>query len=665
MNTPIFSASTLLHSSSWRRRFAGATLALAACALSGPAASAHTYGMQTSNYNDRPTLQATIQNLTAAHTDITEMATTPSGEWIIVAGQSVSHSANFPSDCLSKVFQYISMNLEIDVIAFAPNSSWMVIAEHLAWHSAGVPDVALLETKILDRIGVGARLNELAFDSDGSGWTLISGDWAYSTKVPSDLYAAIVERHASKRPIEQVSIATDGRWVLLADDWFASSGLNSSAFNWLKKWQREQKSLDRMMLGLGGNWVITSNGAYVPDMSPGIEAVEYSIEHDGTTDNIWQRMEDLNIAGVSMAIVEDGKVKWARGYGELEAGTQRFVRSTSPFDTASLSKFAAAATLMTLVDDLSVPLGLDSNVGDVILAGWQQGNPIWSTLFTWLYYGPYYANAFLPLPYQDITLRRLLSHTASMVPHGSTSYKPGDAMPATVQMLFGHNSDGSYGGSNMTWYDPFLKNDGVPHTPGTVWDYSGGGFMVAQAMGEELTGETLAQTAQSRLLGPLGMTNSTFVAPLPPALLNRAAVPHDSNGVALAPADRKIYPWAAAGGMWTTPTDYAQIMLTVMNMGVSPSGQQLLTPTACQQILSDQAPGSTRYGLGVSLSKNDVTPGTDGFFAHNGAHSNAAARMGGHPTREEALVVFINGGHDDADGFREEIYATFKTVYGW
>lgn len=660
-------------SQSWRSsrswRSAGIALALGAAALAGPRADANTYGMQTSAYNDRPLLQGTIQNYAAANIDITEMATTPSGDWIVVAGNTAVASAGFPSSCLAKVNEYLSKNLEIDAIAFAPNGAWFVIAEHLAWHSASVPDVVKLEEKVLERINAGKRLTELAFDSDGSGWTLISGDWAYSLKIPSDIYAAIVERHASKRAIRQVEIAPDGRWLLLADDWFASDGLNTTCVNWLRTFQRNEWSLDRVMLGLGGNWVLFSNGAFVPDLTPGVEALEYGIAHDGTTSNIWERMNDLKIAGCSIAIVEGNDVKWARGYGELEAGTQRFVRSTSPFDAASCSKFVASAALMTLVDDPAVPLGLDSSVADVIIAGWQQGNPLWTTLFTWLYYGPSFYSWYALLPYNDITLRRCLSNSASLVPHSSTAYLPGDPAPATVQMLFGHSCSGgacgNYGGGNMVWYEPFLLEDGQPHPPGTVYKYSGGGFLVGQAMGEELTGKKLAQFAQERLFDPIGLKNATFEAPLPASFLDRAAVPHDSNGVAKAPAARPYYPWSAAGGLWASASDMAEIIIMLNKTGVASNGVKVMEPATALEMMKDQAPGSAKYGFGLSLASNTVSPAHDSYFAHNGSHSGAKARIGGHPKQQQAIVVLVNGGGDDAATFREELYTTFKNVYGW
>lgn len=618
-------------------------------------AEANSYAMKSSQFLDRPLLQSTIQSYASRNTDIDEMASTPSGDWVVVAGSQVVHSAGFPAAALAKIDEYIGLGLEIDVVAFAPNGGWMVIAEHLAWHSAGLSYVATLEQKILSRINAGKRITELAFDSDGSGWTLISGGWAHTVSMPSDLYAAILERHQSDRTIRQIEMSTDGRWALLADDWFASSGLSASATSWLESFQRSERSLDRLMLGLSGNYVLFSNGSYQPDLSDPIQAIEY-----GMSDNIWQRMEDLKVAGVSLALIEGGQLKHVRGYGVLEAGTQRFVRSDSPFDTASVSKFVAGLGMMTMVDD--GVLGLDSNAIQVAVEAYTKfGVPYWSSLLIWMWYGPLFADG-IELPASGITLRRVLSHSASLKPHSSTSYLPGDKLPTqTWQMLFGHNSDGnaeSYGGGNLVWHGP----DNGP--PGTQYDYSGGGFLVAESMAEALVLQPFELQMKDRVLDPLGMEDSTYVQPLAPSFAARAAVGHAADGSALPPGSRRIYPWAAAGGLYASSKDLARAVLTVMDEGQAPNGVQLLQPGTVQTMLTQQAPNA-RYGIGMSLSASAVTPVNGEWFAHTGSHGAAKARIAGNPALGSGIVILINKGGDDGATLREEIYSTFKGVYGW
>ena len=655
------------HPIHYSRRLSSRRLGLPALAVpaliaaAATSATANTHAMQTSNFLDRPHLQDTIQSYASGNVDIDEMAMSPDGNWIVVAGGAIEHSPGFDGSCLAKIHEYVNAGLEIDVIAFAPNGAWMVIAEHLAWHSTGLSYVDTLEQKIVERINAGQRITELAFDADGSGWTLISGNWAFSVSIPSDLYAAIVERHKSKRMIEQVEFSPDGRWLLLADDWYASSGLVSSCVSWLKSFQRNEWSLDRIMLGLGGNWVLFSNGVYVPNMSIGMEAIEY-----GMDENLWQKMADANVVGLSIAVIEDYELKWARTYGEIEGGTQRWLRADTPMDAASLSKPLAAMTLSSMIED--GVFSLDTTVyGAAIWSYYKFGFPYWSPLLLWAIYGSAFQNG-LQLPANQITLRQLLSHSASLEPWGTTSYLPGDALPNTLQMLFGHDSTGSsesYGGGNMPWYDPFILGDGVMYQPGDVWRYSGGGFMVAQAMAESLTLADFEATAKSRVFDVLDMDDSTYYQPLSGSYADRAAVPHDSSGAPVPEDQRPIYPWAAGGGLYTTPTDLTKAIIALMQQGIGPNGAQVLEASSVAEMLTEQAAGGVNYGLGISLSANAVTPNNDQWFGHNGGHTYANAILAGNPGKGEGVAFLISSGSQASEDFRDELWEHFKSVYAW
>jgi hypothetical protein len=64
------------------------------------------YSMQTSNFKDRTKLQETISNYAENNTDIDEIAVTPAGEWVIIAGAVVVASDSFPAFTLQKIKQY-------------------------------------------------------------------------------------------------------------------------------------------------------------------------------------------------------------------------------------------------------------------------------------------------------------------------------------------------------------------------------------------------------------------------------------------------------------------------------------------------------------------------------------------------------------------------------
>ena len=55
----------------------------------------------------------------------------------------------------------------------------------------------------------------------------------------------------------------------------------------------------------------------------------------------------------------------------------------------------------------------------------------------------------------------------------------------------------------------------VDTTPGTMWRYSGGGYVIVQQLLRDVTGEPFPKLMQELVLGPIGMTHSTYQQPLP------------------------------------------------------------------------------------------------------------------------------------------------------
>ena len=630
----------------WTRGARSVALGLGLASLCSEA-SAHSWATQTGGFASASNLSQTVTDLSARHVDIDEMARDASGEWIIVAEGKVYSSANFPQSIVDKTEEFIAAGKTVDAIAIAPDGNWVLVAENLWWRTNGVP--LDLRQKISDRLSAGKRVTEIAFDMDGEGWTIISGSWAYSSHIPSDLYSAIIERHKSKRTIKQISIGDDGRWLLIADDWYASNDVNPTCIDWLQKRQQAGLSLDRFLLGPGDSWVLYSNGVFSPAQDNKLAQLEHSL--GGGEENIWERMAAANVRGVSIAVVENNQVKYARGYGEIEADTQYWVRADTPFDAASLSKAVAAATIMTAVDD--GVLGLDDSVSDHDFPG--------SDLWHWQRLAPTYTS--VTLPADEITLRRTLSHTASLVPHSSQAYDRNSPVPLLWEMLLGQECDGpncAYGSDHMVWYDPSIG------PPGSAEDYSGGGFMVAQAMATSATGESLPDLAQDRIFGPLELADSTFDQPLDPAFATRAAKPHHADGTVIPYRDQHYFPWSAAGGLYASPSDYARILIMLNQFGVGGNGTSILSEASVQEMLTDQTPAGTGEGLGVRVSQSVVTQSNNGYYAHGGTHNGQfKARMGSHPTKKEAIVIMINGGHDAAHDLREDIYNRFKEIAGW
>jgi CubicO group peptidase (beta-lactamase class C family) len=238
-----------------------------------------------------------------------------------------------------------------------------------------------------------------------------------------------------------------------------------------------------------------------------------------------ERMRHYGVPGVSIAIIANGEVAWARGYGKLRAGSEEPVTTRSVFSVGSLSKVATATTILRLADEGAFDLDRDVNAYTRRWTVPQAG-----------------------LDGEAVTLRRLMSHTAGTTVSGFKDFGPDEPLPTLQQILMGQ---------------PPAKNAPVvvAYRPGSSSAYSGGGTMVEQLVVENATAKPFAQVAATKVFEPLGMVRTTFLSPLP-SDYGDIALAHDAKGAPTAlPRGWQSFPETAASGLWTTPTDYGACWL--------------------------------------------------------------------------------------------------------
>ena len=172
-------------------------------------------------------------------------------------------------------------------------------------------------------------------------------------------------------------------------------------------------------------------------------------------------------SAVSIAIMHDGDIIYAEGFGKRDVESNLPVDTDTRFNIGSISKiFTAAAILMLQEDGL---LNLDDTV---------------ATLF------PEFTMA--DERYTEITVRMLLNHTSGMV--GTM-----DRNDITIQ---------PYPEYLQQAMDDFAISM-LKHDPGAFSPYCNDGFTVAQALVEHLSGLSFSQFLLQRIFQPLDMTNSS------------------------------------------------------------------------------------------------------------------------------------------------------------
>ena len=338
-----------------------------------------------------------------------------------------------------------------------------------------------------------------------------------------------------------------------------------------------------------------------------------------------ERMEYYKVPGVSIVVINDFKIEWAKGYGVLEAGGNQPVTPDTLFQSASIGKPVTAAAALYFVEQGL--LDLDENVNDKLVS-WK----VPENEFT---------------AQEKVTLRRLLSHTAGVTVHGFRGYAQGEEIPTLLQVL-----DGEYPANN-----PPIRVDIVP---GTEFRYSGGGYMIVQQLLEDVVGKPFPEIMQETVLGPTGMTSSIYAVPLPEGLESRAATAHSSLGEPAPGKWHELVCMGAGGGLWTTPSDLGRFAIEIMRSRAGQSNK-VLSQEMVNQMLAPQIDMDdyNRMGLGLGLGGE----GQDPIFWHTGGNlPGFLSLLIAFPERGQGLVVMTNG--NAGDSFYDEILMSVDIEYG-
>ena len=381
--------------------------------------------------------------------------------------------------------------------------------------------------------------------------------------------------------------------------------------------------------GLLAAWTLLLAGgaAALADTSREQTAIEGALEPlvryegDPQTSTLAERMKSLGVPGLSIAVVVDGRIAWAAGYGLADASEKTPVTSETLFQAASISKPVNAPAALRLV--AAGKLALDADINGY-LHRWK----IPANKFT---------------ADDPVTLRLLLSHRGGTSIHGFPGYAAGAPIPTLADILNGAPPANT-------------KAVIVERRPGKEFVYSGGGTTIVQMTVEDVTGEPLAVYLAREVLTPLAMTASTFEQPLPAERVSQATSGHGSDGQPIA-GRFHTYPEQSAAGLWTTPSDLCRYALGVRKAVAGESGAILPVDLAKQMI----APvGDGPVGLGPFLTIDD---GHVVAFGHSGGNEGFRCDMLALVDRPEAAVVMTNS--NDGGQLMAEVLRAIAREYRW
>jgi CubicO group peptidase (beta-lactamase class C family) len=372
--------------------------------------------------------------------------------------------------------------------------------------------------------------------------------------------------------------------------------------------------------------LITGCGGEGGGIAGRINAVENSLipavigaDEEPPLMNLEDRMRHYKVPGVGIAVINNGRVEWAKGYGVIEAGATQAVNENTVFQACSISKPVSVTGIMLLAQ--SGFLDITRNVNDY-LTSWLLPDNVYTIR-------------------EKVTVERLMSHTGGTSVGGFDGYAFGEAVPTLTQTLQGLSPANS----------PPVK---VIFTPGSQWTYSGGGMEVLHLMTQDMTGMPFRDYMQHNLFTPLGMSRSDFAQPLTGPLEVNAAIGHDVDGIAV-PGGWHTYPELVAAGLWTTPSDLGRLLVEIMN--ASRGYGDVLEKETVDDILTLRP--ESDFGLGFLVE----TWNDDLIFKHTGSNQGYKTYFMGFRDRGQGVAVMTNG--ENGSPLMYEIVRSIGRVYGW
>ena len=353
-----------------------------------------------------------------------------------------------------------------------------------------------------------------------------------------------------------------------------------------------------------------------------IELAQTQPGEDGLgTSTVAELMEEFGVPGVSVAVIQDFKIHWAKAYGVADVETGQLVDIETMFQAASISKPVAAIGVLRAVQDGL--FSLDDDINDI--------------LDSWTLDGREFTRN------RPVTPRTLTSHTSGLGDgFGFPGYDPEQPLPTTVQILEGHEL------SNVG--SVFMERE-----PLTFFEYSGGGVTVMELALSDVRRRPFVDVLQEGVLAPIGMTRSSYAQPISPEHNQNAARAHDNNGESRGPKWH-VYPEHAAAGLWTTPTDLARLIIEVQR-SASGESNRVLSQSMIQEMLNPVGVGP--FAVGFTVSK----VGEGWYFSHGGSNWGFRALMLAHKVKGYGLVVMTNA--DQGSTVINEISRRIQYTYNW
>lgn len=302
--------------------------------------------------------------------------------------------------------------------------------------------------------------------------------------------------------------------------------------------------------------------------------------------------------GATLAVVVNGKLAYAQGYGIANVETQQRMTADMLLRVGSVTKMFTGTMLAELAELKRIDMALP--IGDFVpsLKGKRVG---------------------------AVTTQQLMTHNAGWLDNA---------------VAYGRMGEGALGEVMREVSDTLFYTE-----PGRTFSYSNPSISMAGYVGEVAGKQRFAALVESLVMRPAGMRLSTF-KPLE-ALTYPIAMGHQSGASGMQivrPMTENTAQWAA-GFLFATAPELARFTIALMNEGMI-DGAQAFSAGAVRRVTTGYVahPGgsgldSAMYGYGLVVGRS----GKDRVWTHGGSINGYSSSVTMLPDRRTAVIVLVNG----------------------
>lgn len=272
---------------------------------------------------------------------------------------------------------------------------------------------------------------------------------------------------------------------------------------------------------------------------------------------IQKEMETKQIPGAAVAIIQDGKLLFCKGFGVSNFETKEPASESTLFRVGSVTKMFTAAAVVSLAHEGKIDL--DASVSDYVPD--------------------------LPPALAKVTIHQLLSHTAGLKDKEDRT---------TIEHSLKENI--------LSWGENVVQSP-----PDEIFSYSNIGYNLLGVLLETVEAKPYADVVLERVLHPLGMERSTFHVRM--AMTYPAAMGHQSsptqNLEVVRPYPDSPANWPA-GFLISSASELARFALAMVNQGKI-EDQQVIAPEVIQTLFTKHAdiPGTRNESYGYGFMRRD------------------------------------------------------------